>query len=155
MFLSLCCKSRYTHPSFINVGRNHSPVCTLVPTRTVNTGAPDKGAAWGASLAEPELWLPSLCRIPSMENPTDGTWDRLPVKLSLGVLETLEELKFSHMTPVQVTLLCNSARTEVAVKPTRLNPLSFSPVCLHPAVHDQQGRGCRGGEFSNEVHLLE
>ncbi|XP_029025038.1 ATP-dependent RNA helicase DDX55 [Betta splendens] len=31
----------------------------------------------------------------------DGTWLSLPVKLSEGVLQTLEELKFTHMTPVQ------------------------------------------------------
>lgn len=40
-----------------------------------------------------------------MDNTTDGTWDSLPVKLNDGILETLSELKFSHMTPVQVTLL--------------------------------------------------
>ncbi|XP_053196593.1 ATP-dependent RNA helicase DDX55 [Scomber japonicus] len=36
-----------------------------------------------------------------MDNTTDGTWDTLPVKLNDGILQTLEELKFSHMTPVQ------------------------------------------------------
>lgn len=40
-----------------------------------------------------------------MDNTTDGTWDSLPVKLNDGILETLCDLKFSHMTPVQVTLL--------------------------------------------------
>lgn len=38
-----------------------------------------------------------------MDNTTDGTWDSLPVKLNDGILETLSELKFNHMTPVQVT----------------------------------------------------
>ncbi|XP_070707264.1 ATP-dependent RNA helicase DDX55 [Pempheris klunzingeri] len=36
-----------------------------------------------------------------MENTTDGTWESLPVKLNDNILETLEELKFTHMTPVQ------------------------------------------------------
>ncbi|CAG05302.1 unnamed protein product [Tetraodon nigroviridis] len=36
-----------------------------------------------------------------MENTADGTWNSLPVKLNDGILETLGELKFSHMTPVQ------------------------------------------------------
>ncbi|CAB1428579.1 unnamed protein product [Pleuronectes platessa] len=36
-----------------------------------------------------------------MDNTTDATWDSLPVQLSEGILQTLEELKFTHMTPVQ------------------------------------------------------
>ncbi|KAF0046082.1 ATP-dependent RNA helicase DDX55 [Scophthalmus maximus] len=36
-----------------------------------------------------------------MDNTTDGTWDTLPVRLNDGVLQTLDELKFTHMTPVQ------------------------------------------------------
>ncbi|XP_047426566.1 ATP-dependent RNA helicase DDX55 [Mugil cephalus] len=36
-----------------------------------------------------------------MDNTTDGTWDSLPVKLNERILETLHELKFTHMTPVQ------------------------------------------------------
>ncbi|XP_068429905.1 ATP-dependent RNA helicase DDX55 [Clinocottus analis] len=36
-----------------------------------------------------------------MENSTEGTWDSLPVKLTDGILKTLEEVKFTHMTPVQ------------------------------------------------------
>ncbi|XP_072227835.1 ATP-dependent RNA helicase DDX55 [Leuresthes tenuis] len=36
-----------------------------------------------------------------MENTTEGTWDTLPVKLNERILQTLEELKFTHMTPVQ------------------------------------------------------
>ncbi|XP_070845754.1 ATP-dependent RNA helicase DDX55 [Chaetodon trifascialis] len=36
-----------------------------------------------------------------MDNTTDGTWDSLPVKLSDKILQTLDELKFTHMTPVQ------------------------------------------------------
>uniref|UniRef100_A0AAX7UY32 ATP-dependent RNA helicase n=1 Tax=Astatotilapia calliptera TaxID=8154 RepID=A0AAX7UY32_ASTCA len=36
-----------------------------------------------------------------MDNTTDGTWDRLPVKLNEKILQTLDELKFTHMTPVQ------------------------------------------------------
>uniref|UniRef100_A0A7N8Y1H2 ATP-dependent RNA helicase n=1 Tax=Mastacembelus armatus TaxID=205130 RepID=A0A7N8Y1H2_9TELE len=36
-----------------------------------------------------------------MDNTTDGTWDSLQVKLNDGILQTLRELKFTHMTPVQ------------------------------------------------------
>uniref|UniRef100_A0A3Q3K067 ATP-dependent RNA helicase n=1 Tax=Monopterus albus TaxID=43700 RepID=A0A3Q3K067_MONAL len=36
-----------------------------------------------------------------MDNTTEGTWDSLPVKLSDRILQTLGELKFTHMTPVQ------------------------------------------------------
>ncbi|XP_015232326.1 ATP-dependent RNA helicase DDX55 [Cyprinodon tularosa] len=36
-----------------------------------------------------------------MENITDGTWDSLPVQINQKILQTLEELKFTHMTPVQ------------------------------------------------------
>lgn len=36
-----------------------------------------------------------------MANTTEGTWDSLPVKLSDRILQTLGELKFTHMTPVQ------------------------------------------------------
>nr|XP_033503029.1 ATP-dependent RNA helicase DDX55 [Epinephelus lanceolatus] len=36
-----------------------------------------------------------------MENTTDGTWDSLPVKLNDGILQTLREVKFPYMTPVQ------------------------------------------------------
>ncbi|KAM4527185.1 ATP-dependent RNA helicase DDX55 [Odontesthes bonariensis] len=36
-----------------------------------------------------------------MENTTEGTWDTLPVKLNERILQTLGELKFTHMTPVQ------------------------------------------------------
>lgn len=36
-----------------------------------------------------------------MDNLTDGTWDSLPVKLNDGILQTLNELKFTYMTPVQ------------------------------------------------------
>uniref|UniRef100_A0AAQ5YJ91 ATP-dependent RNA helicase n=1 Tax=Amphiprion ocellaris TaxID=80972 RepID=A0AAQ5YJ91_AMPOC len=36
-----------------------------------------------------------------MANTADGTWDSLPVKLNEKILETLDELKFTHMTPVQ------------------------------------------------------
>lgn len=36
-----------------------------------------------------------------MENITDGKWDRLPVKLHDSILQTLKELKFTYMTPVQ------------------------------------------------------
>ncbi|XP_061459439.1 ATP-dependent RNA helicase DDX55 isoform X2 [Rhineura floridana] len=38
-----------------------------------------------------------------METVTEGTWDSLPVKFSPGVVRALQELGFSHMTPVQVT----------------------------------------------------
>uniref|UniRef100_A0A3Q0RHB3 ATP-dependent RNA helicase n=1 Tax=Amphilophus citrinellus TaxID=61819 RepID=A0A3Q0RHB3_AMPCI len=36
-----------------------------------------------------------------MDNTTEGTWDSLPVKLNEKILQTLDELKFTHMTPVQ------------------------------------------------------
>ncbi|PWA26464.1 hypothetical protein CCH79_00001219 [Gambusia affinis] len=36
-----------------------------------------------------------------MENITDGTWDTLPVQLNEKILQTLEEMKFTYMTPVQ------------------------------------------------------
>ncbi|XP_054613516.1 ATP-dependent RNA helicase DDX55 isoform X2 [Dunckerocampus dactyliophorus] len=36
-----------------------------------------------------------------MDNTTDWTWDNLAVKLNDRILETLQELKFTHMTPVQ------------------------------------------------------
>lgn len=36
-----------------------------------------------------------------MANLTEGTWESLPVKLNDSILETLKELKFTHMTPVQ------------------------------------------------------
>ncbi|XP_020511065.2 ATP-dependent RNA helicase DDX55 [Labrus bergylta] len=36
-----------------------------------------------------------------MDNATEGTWDSLPVKLNDSILQTLEELTFTHMTPVQ------------------------------------------------------
>uniref|UniRef100_A0A8P4KPG7 ATP-dependent RNA helicase n=1 Tax=Dicentrarchus labrax TaxID=13489 RepID=A0A8P4KPG7_DICLA len=36
-----------------------------------------------------------------METTTDGTWDSLPVKLNERILQTIDELKFTHMTPVQ------------------------------------------------------
>ena len=37
-----------------------------------------------------------------MENTTDGKWDSLPVKLNDSIMETLDELGFTFMTPVQV-----------------------------------------------------
>ncbi|XP_046873802.1 ATP-dependent RNA helicase DDX55 [Hypomesus transpacificus] len=36
-----------------------------------------------------------------MENTTDGKWDSLPVKLNDSIMETLDELGFTFMTPVQ------------------------------------------------------
>ncbi|XP_017297265.1 ATP-dependent RNA helicase DDX55 [Kryptolebias marmoratus] len=36
-----------------------------------------------------------------MDNTTDGTWDSLSVQLNENILQTLSELKFIHMTPVQ------------------------------------------------------
>uniref|UniRef100_A0A3B3QQZ7 ATP-dependent RNA helicase n=1 Tax=Paramormyrops kingsleyae TaxID=1676925 RepID=A0A3B3QQZ7_9TELE len=36
-----------------------------------------------------------------METVTEGKWDGLPVKLNDGILQTLAELNFTHMTPVQ------------------------------------------------------
>ncbi|KAL2100481.1 hypothetical protein ACEWY4_004875 [Coilia grayii] len=36
-----------------------------------------------------------------MDNSTAGKWDSLPVKLNERIIQTLDELKFTHMTPVQ------------------------------------------------------
>ncbi|XP_077318054.1 ATP-dependent RNA helicase DDX55 isoform X1 [Lithobates pipiens] len=36
-----------------------------------------------------------------MENVTEGTWDTLPERLNEKIRQTLRELNFSHMTPVQ------------------------------------------------------
>uniref|UniRef100_A0A667YG26 ATP-dependent RNA helicase n=1 Tax=Myripristis murdjan TaxID=586833 RepID=A0A667YG26_9TELE len=36
-----------------------------------------------------------------MDNTTEGKWDSLPLKLNHHILQTLDELKFTHMTPVQ------------------------------------------------------
>ncbi|KAM9800876.1 ATP-dependent RNA helicase DDX55 [Neosynchiropus ocellatus] len=36
-----------------------------------------------------------------MDNNSDGTWESLPVRLDPRILETLAELQFTHMTPVQ------------------------------------------------------
>ncbi|KAJ3605114.1 hypothetical protein NHX12_027164 [Muraenolepis orangiensis] len=36
-----------------------------------------------------------------MDNVTEGTWESLPVKLHDNILETLREMKFTYMTPVQ------------------------------------------------------
>uniref|UniRef100_A0A1A8EFY6 ATP-dependent RNA helicase n=1 Tax=Nothobranchius kadleci TaxID=1051664 RepID=A0A1A8EFY6_NOTKA len=36
-----------------------------------------------------------------MDNTTDGTWDSLSVQLNQKILQTLEEMKFTYMTPVQ------------------------------------------------------
>lgn len=35
------------------------------------------------------------------DNTTDGTWDSLPVQLNQGILQTLSDVNFTHMTPVQ------------------------------------------------------
>uniref|UniRef100_A0AAY4CT99 ATP-dependent RNA helicase n=1 Tax=Denticeps clupeoides TaxID=299321 RepID=A0AAY4CT99_9TELE len=40
-----------------------------------------------------------------MESFTEGTWDGLPVALSRGVLQTVEELGFTHTTPVQAACI--------------------------------------------------
>ncbi|KAM3600546.1 uncharacterized protein V6R79_024979 [Siganus canaliculatus] len=40
-----------------------------------------------------------------MDNTTEGTWDSLPVKLDDRILQTLQELKFTHMTPVQAACI--------------------------------------------------
>lgn len=37
-----------------------------------------------------------------MESSTAGKWDSLPITLDENILQTLDELKFTHMTPVQV-----------------------------------------------------
>ncbi|KAJ8393984.1 hypothetical protein AAFF_G00055170 [Aldrovandia affinis] len=36
-----------------------------------------------------------------MENETEGRWECLPIKLNDSILKTLDELGFTHMTPVQ------------------------------------------------------
>ncbi|CAL8318300.1 unnamed protein product [Lota lota] len=36
-----------------------------------------------------------------MDNITEGTWESLPVKLNDNILQTLREMRFTHMTPVQ------------------------------------------------------
>uniref|UniRef100_A0A452HWJ5 DEAD-box RNA helicase Q domain-containing protein n=1 Tax=Gopherus agassizii TaxID=38772 RepID=A0A452HWJ5_9SAUR len=41
-----------------------------------------------------------------MESVTEGRWESLPVTLSPGVLQTLRELGFPHMTPVQPSRRC-------------------------------------------------
>ena len=58
-----------------------------------------------------------------MDNTTDGTWDTLPVQLNEGILQTLEELKFTHMTPVQVT--------PAPPPPSHVTPTSSSPQHLY------------------------
>ncbi|XP_062409705.1 ATP-dependent RNA helicase DDX55 [Sardina pilchardus] len=40
-----------------------------------------------------------------MENSTAGKWDSLPVKLDDNITQTLDELKFTHMTPVQAACI--------------------------------------------------
>ncbi|XP_034752008.1 ATP-dependent RNA helicase DDX55 [Etheostoma cragini] len=40
-----------------------------------------------------------------MDNTTEGRWDSLPLKLNDGILQTLHELKFTHMTPVQAACI--------------------------------------------------
>ncbi|MBN3311460.1 DDX55 helicase, partial [Atractosteus spatula] len=40
-----------------------------------------------------------------MENVTEGGWDTLPVKLHQSILQTLSELGFTHMTPVQAACI--------------------------------------------------
>lgn len=40
-----------------------------------------------------------------MENITDGKWETLPVKLHDSILQTLAELKFTYMTPVQAACI--------------------------------------------------
>lgn len=40
-----------------------------------------------------------------MDNSTDSTWDTLPVRLHEDILQTLAELKFTHMTPVQAACI--------------------------------------------------
>ncbi|XP_007570921.2 ATP-dependent RNA helicase DDX55 [Poecilia formosa] len=47
------------------------------------------------------LLLRLLRLLSNMENITDGTWDSLPVQLNEKILQTLEEMKFTYMTPVQ------------------------------------------------------
>lgn len=64
-----------------------------------------------------------------MDNTTDGTWDSLPVKLNDMILETLRELKFTHMTPVQVRLTSNVyLHTSVCTVLTILS--SFQSACI-------------------------
>ncbi|KAK7895490.1 hypothetical protein WMY93_020815 [Mugilogobius chulae] len=51
-----------------------------------------------------------------MSNVTDGTWDSLPVKLDDNILQTLRELEFTHMTPVQVGALVVTPTRELALQ---------------------------------------
>lgn len=48
--------------------------------------------------------------ISNMDNTTEGKWDSLPVKLNDGITQTLNELGFTHMTPVQVLTFLYSFR---------------------------------------------
>lgn len=70
-----------------------------------------------------------------MDNTTDGTWDSLPVKLNDGILETLNELQFTYMTPVQVMLLLIMYLFTV-LEAHRLKRHFFFPVCLYSAVYE-------------------
>ncbi|KAM4053958.1 ATP-dependent RNA helicase DDX55 [Anomaloglossus baeobatrachus] len=40
-----------------------------------------------------------------MESVTEGSWDSLPETLTAGIRQTLRELRFSHMTPVQAATI--------------------------------------------------
>lgn len=68
-----------------------------------------------------------------MASSAEGTWESLPVKLHEGILETLRELRFTHMTPVQVSparwrhfKLFGGKRSELALFPHRPRASRFS-----------------------------
>ena len=85
-----------------------------VSTRTVNIHVPERRVAWthggGAEVVK-------------MDNITEGTWESLPVKLNDNILETLREMKFTHMTPVQVR-----SHTDQHTSACFSNHLNWSPV---------------------------
>ncbi|XP_061553802.1 ATP-dependent RNA helicase DDX55 isoform X2 [Phycodurus eques] len=73
--------------------------------RRVNIDATRKRQLLVADLALASANHLRTCHFCSMENTTDGTWDSLAGKLNDKILETLRELKFTHMTPVQAACI--------------------------------------------------
>lgn len=86
----------------------------------------------------------------NMDVASESAWDSLPVKLHAGILETLEELKFSYMTPVQVNDPLPPRSCPLLCCPSsHVFPCVFLPVRVRSAVPQQQGRRCGGGEFTS------
>lgn len=72
-----------------------------------------------------------------MDNTTEGTWDSLPVKLNHNILQTLDKLKFTHMTPVQVNFVrLKRDSSPLGEHTVRLMSPIFSSVRLYPAVYE-------------------